>query len=66
MHPSHWIAGPGYTLAWFALAAGLAYAIAGITGMIIIGILEGAFWASLQYLKDRRDRRVDQRARMGP
>jgi len=66
MHPPPWIARPGYTLAWFALAAGLAYAIAGIDGMIIIGIAEATFWASAQYLKDWRNRRRNQRARIGP
>ena len=49
------LARPGYGLALLALTLGLAFLITGsAVGALVIALLEGLFWAGLQYLKDRR------------
>ena len=51
------IARPGYIMALFALVLGLTFVLTGsVWGMLVIAVLEGALWASLQYFKDRRER----------
>jgi uncharacterized membrane protein len=47
---------PGYIMALFVLILGLAFLLTGsVRGMLLIAVLEGALWASLQYFKDRRE-----------
>jgi uncharacterized membrane protein len=49
------MARPGYVLALLALSLGLAFLITGSAeGALAIALLEGAFWAALQYFKGRR------------
>jgi uncharacterized membrane protein len=53
------IAGAGYTLALLAVVLGFAFVVTGSAeGAAIVAILEGVFWAALQYFKHRRDRRL--------
>ena len=57
------IARPGYTLALLALILALGFLITGSAwGMLVVAALEGAFWAPLQYLKDRHGKRLSHRA----
>jgi uncharacterized membrane protein len=59
MNPLLRLARSGYALALLALVLGLAYLITGSAeGAFVVAVLEAVFWASLQYFKDRRARRV--------
>jgi uncharacterized membrane protein len=60
MNPVIRLARPGYVLALLALTLGLAFLITGSAeGALVVALLEGAFWACLQYFKARpfKDRR---------
>ena len=58
MNPLIRLARPGYTLALMALILGLAFLITGSAeGAFVVALLEGAFWACLQYFKDRHGER---------
>ena len=58
MNPFVRLARPGYTLALLALTLGLAFLVTGSAeGTLVVALLEGAFWASLQSFADRRDER---------
>jgi hypothetical protein len=49
------LARPGYALALLAVTLGLAFLITGSAeGALVVALLEGAFWACLQYRRDRR------------
>ena len=49
---------PGYAVALLALSLGLAFLITGSAeGTFVVALLEGTFWAFLQYRKDRRGER---------
>ena len=55
MNPVMLFARPGYTLALLGLVLGLAFLITGSAeGALVVALLEAAFWATLQYFKDRR------------
>jgi uncharacterized membrane protein len=63
MNPVIRLARPGYVLALLVLILGLAFVITGSAeGALAIAVLEGALWASFQYLKDRRAGRLKHHA----
>ena len=48
---------PGYALALLVLSACIAYAVTrSLWGIVIIAMLEAAFWAATQYVRDFRRR----------
>jgi hypothetical protein len=58
MNPVTNLARPGTVVALLAVTLGLAFLITGsVEGALVVALLEGAFWASLQCRKDRRGER---------
>jgi hypothetical protein len=57
------LARPGYTLALLTLILGLGFLITGSAeGGFVVAVLEGAFWTSLQFFKDRHGKCLTPRA----